>query len=198
MASRQLSVIFSTALIAIACGGSGQTTGSSNGATSNEVPGNPGAPPGSNPGALPGGPGGGGEGGGGAQGGGGSGGSGGGGGDCLSVCQGLAVQCQQDPAECALLCADPPPGLVECLQDANCETAPACLGGSGGSGGGPTGGAGGMGGSGGSPPIGGAGGLGGGGGDCTYPNCGGCTDTCLACLCAMQNDEVACSSYCSG
>jgi len=189
--------------VLVGCGGTGEgpASGSSPSGYSSKPPGGsdlPGSP------FKP--PGGGGEGGGGAQGGGGSGGgSGGGGGDCVSACQALASECGGSSAACGEVCAKFP-NAGPCLSEANCQNYGECFqggtggaaggGGAGGSGGTVVGGAGGMGGS-----VGGGGGLGGGGtgggtGGCTYPNCGGCTDTCNACLCATQNDQTACASYC--
>jgi hypothetical protein len=202
MNSRRNALLLTSSLLAIACGGSGQ----SDSATVGYGVGNPGAPGTKNPGALPGddtpgggaqggsGGQGGGDGGSGAQGGGGMGGSGGGGGDCVSACQAAATECGGNPGQCAAICAQYPNG-ASCFSSSGCDDnkLAACLaggmGGMGGSGAQGGGGSGGMAG-------GGGGGMGGGGGSCEYPTCSGCTDNCDTCMCATQGNAQQCSAYC--
>ena len=169
-------------LFVLACTNAGEggvnTTGFQPGTA---PPANTAAPPGSpnNPGG-PGGPGGGNGGTGNTGNTTGSGGTTGG--DCMSVCQAKATECEQDPAGCAQLCPLNPD--VSCLQSLSCDgNIQDCLGGSGGTTG-----------SGGTPPTGGAGGVGATGG---LPNTGGSTSSCTpADQCAGCPDQTLGPSEC--
>lgn len=224
MTIRNLSVFAVACWLAVGCGSSGTVTPGGNGNSSDDLPANPNSPPGQNPGGPPPAGGGGGQGGdgghgaqagsggggsggisgdggggsGGGIGGGGSGGMGGTTGNCATVCDNKAIECDVSSAACSAFCETATSNDVTCLSGISCALLYTCgFEGGGGSGGTSVGGAGGMGAYGGSggyggTPIGGAGGM----GACTPGDCSGCPDMCTSCLCETNYDYVACQSSC--